>query len=395
MQKIDSRQIDRRDLALKVLSWTMLARRPLTRDELFLALTVEPHERSLDPDNLPDGDIVLSDCAAFIKVDTDTGIVRLAHHTARAYLDQTQDRWFPNAEKEIAVVCITYLSFSVFETGMCRSDEDFAHRLQSHCFYDYATRHWGYHARRGSLLNQQVTDFLSSERLLEASVQAMFAGNPTSSDYSQQFPKHITDLHVSAYFGLDQTIIALFESGRHPNCKDSAGQTPLWWSAKYGQDAATQVLCQKDTITLNLLIENNDVDLIKTLLGAGYNVNITDFRKRTPLHNVITFGSVESATDLISAGADLNAKDMNGVTPLRVAISSKKVEMINTLLQHSANTLEILPKQWRVAMGRLASDTLKLTGQPVEGQFLHCFGVERQAEVAQMTAQSRKQIYLV
>ncbi|KAH9864036.1 hypothetical protein J1614_009969 [Plenodomus biglobosus] len=396
LQRIMFESGRRGELARKVLSWIVLARRPITTAEICCALAVEPNEADLDPDNLPEIDDLVSVCVGMVKVDNGSGFIHLTHYTTQDYLERTQDMWFPDSETFITTICTAYLSFGVFKTGNCRSDEEFAERLHSYCLYDYAARYWGYHARNASTLSQVVMDFLQDKAKVEASSQAMLVDHASSSsNYSQQVPSQITGLHLSAYFGLDKAVVNLLNSGHQPNCKDSNGQTPLWWSAKKDHEAVTEVLCKKDTITLYLLIQEGENDLVKALLKAGYNVNSADFRRRTPLHNAVTSESVELATDLISAGADVNAKDMNEATPLRLAVKSKKLNMIKMLLEKSANTMDITTTEWRRTFESHTSDILKLTQKAGGGISLQLVPEELQSEVIQFAAKPRTERYLL
>jgi hypothetical protein len=129
------------ELAKKVLSWITYARRPLTTAELCCALAVEPNEAELDPDNLPDLDDLLSVCAGLVIVDWESAVIRLVHYTTQEYFERIRDTWDPSAQLHIASTCLTYLSFDVFSTGSCSSDEEFEERLQKSKFLDYAAKH--------------------------------------------------------------------------------------------------------------------------------------------------------------------------------------------------------------------------------------------------------------
>ena len=63
--------------------------------------------------------------ASIALVDEESDVVQLVHYTTQEYFERTQSRWFPNAEADITAVCTTYLSFSIFESGMCHSDDEF------------------------------------------------------------------------------------------------------------------------------------------------------------------------------------------------------------------------------------------------------------------------------
>ena len=92
---------------------------------------------------------------------------RLVHYTTQQYFEQTQDNWFPNAEAHITRICVTYLSFTVFESGFCQTDDEFEEQLQSNQIFKYAAQNWGYHARKvlplSQELSQEVVNFLMSE----------------------------------------------------------------------------------------------------------------------------------------------------------------------------------------------------------------------------------------
>jgi hypothetical protein len=89
--------------------------------------------------------------------------IRLIHYTTQEYFERTWTFWFPHAQKDIAMTCVTYLSFDTFETGFCPTDEEFEERLQLNPLYDYAAQNWGQHACAASAeLEQLVVDFLES-----------------------------------------------------------------------------------------------------------------------------------------------------------------------------------------------------------------------------------------
>lgn len=52
-------------------------------------------------------------------------------------------------------------------------------------------------------------------------------------NYSQRVLKQMTGLHLVAYFGLREVMLALFKYGHDPDTKDSYGQTPLSYAARF------------------------------------------------------------------------------------------------------------------------------------------------------------------
>ena len=86
------------------------------------------------------------------------------------YFKRTQKRWFPSVETDITRICVTYLSFSIFESGLCQTDDEFEEWLQTNQLYDYAAHNWGYHACVASVeVEQLITRLLESEAKVSSS----------------------------------------------------------------------------------------------------------------------------------------------------------------------------------------------------------------------------------
>ncbi|KAH2131752.1 hypothetical protein KXV68_000765, partial [Aspergillus fumigatus] len=129
MQRIEKQDMDSQQLAKDVLSWIVCAKRPLTTSELQHALAVEASDDELDEDNLPLVEDMVSVCAGLVTVDEESGIIRLVHYTTQEYFQQTQQKWFPDAESDITRICTSYLSFCPFESGLCQSFDELKERL--------------------------------------------------------------------------------------------------------------------------------------------------------------------------------------------------------------------------------------------------------------------------
>lgn len=147
MERINGQAPDLRELAKQALSWITCAYTPLTITELRHALAVELSQSSFDDQNLSDIEDILSACAGLVTVDDESNIIRLVHYTTQQYFERTQTTWFPRSQKDIADTCITYLSFDVFKSGICRDQDIYTRRLQLNPFYEYAARNWGHHVR--------------------------------------------------------------------------------------------------------------------------------------------------------------------------------------------------------------------------------------------------------
>ena len=313
MERIEDQVADSQELARQVLSWIVCAKRPLTTLELQHALAVEIGEPELDEENLPEIEDMVSVCAGLVTVDEESDIVRLVHYTTQEYFERTWASWFPNAQTDITKTCVTYLSFSNFDTGFCQTDKEFEARLRGSILYDYAAHNWGYHARAASIeAEQSVLHFLKNGAKVSASSQAMMLSKDDSrfSGYSQHVPRQMTGVHLTAYFGLREMTIALFENGYDPDIKDTEWQTPLWWAAEKGHEAVVKLLLARD----------------------GVDPDSKDKGGRTPLWWAAEKGH-EAVVKLLLArdGVDPDSKDTRGRTPLSWAAENGHEAVVKLL----------------------------------------------------------------
>jgi len=336
----------RMKLAKQVLSWIICAKRPLTTLELQHALAVEDDMSELD--NLPQLEDIVSICVGLVTIDKRSNVIRLVHYTAHEYFDRTRGKWFPNAESEITTTCITYLSSTIFESGICQTDEDFEERLQSNQFFEYAARNWGHHARIAPtsdlVLNQTVAEFLRSETKVDASSQGLFAFKYDWT-YIQQVPK-FKGVHLAAYFGVEVAMKLLLESATvDADLKDSFARTPFSYAMQGKHEAVTKLLLKTGNIDsklkndyrqmlLSIAADNEQEADIKLLLKIGkVNVNLKDDLGQTLLSRAAENGNEAVIKLLLKTGkVDLNLKDDFGQTPLSRAASNGHEVVIRLLL---------------------------------------------------------------
>jgi hypothetical protein len=138
IEQINGQIKDQEELAKQVLSWITYAKRQLTTTELQHALRVEVGESKLDELNFSEIEDIVSVYAGLVTIDEESEIIRLVHYTTQEYFEQTQRQWFYNTQTNITTICVTYLSFDEFESGICQNDEEFKQRLQSNKLYNYA-----------------------------------------------------------------------------------------------------------------------------------------------------------------------------------------------------------------------------------------------------------------
>ncbi|RSM08732.1 hypothetical protein CEP52_004457 [Fusarium oligoseptatum] len=292
MERINNQKPGLREIALQVLAWITCAKRPLTQLELQYALAVELDTLQLDEENLPDIQGTVSACCGLVTIDNESNIIRLVHYTTQEYFERTQAKWFPNAEAEITMVCLTYLSFKAFEAGSCRLIEELMERLRSNPLYDYAAQHWGHHARRASAVTEEIIEFLESNWKVEAAGQALLCSErdrPGSRALGQADPGDATGLHLAAYFDLEVVMKSLLERGSiDPNSAASfkfwEDMTPLSYAAQMGHEAIVKLLLEKDNVDpdakntayrnfgrtpLSYAAENGYESIVELLINTG------------------------------------------------------------------------------------------------------------------------------
>lgn len=157
MDRIQSQDERRCELAKNAISILAYAERPLLAPELVHALSVDldldehsdialgktgdlqSMSESLgvfDPDLMPTVEDVLSASAGLIVHQPDSDIIQLVHKTTKEYLmsDDGRQKWFPRAQFTIASTCLIYSQAS-------EGSDDAA----DWPFLDYAQKHYGHH----------------------------------------------------------------------------------------------------------------------------------------------------------------------------------------------------------------------------------------------------------
>ncbi|KAJ6554334.1 ankyrin repeat-containing domain protein [Mycena capillaripes] len=206
VDRIDQQSQGDKKLAWRTLSWIIHAERPLRRAELREALAVEPGATNLDAENLPDMDIVLSVCTGLVVVNEEDDKVRLIHYTAELYLqsEHVKARIFPQAQSDITMTCITYLSVGFEAIGHMLQGPMF---LFTHSpFLHYAVDNCLVHARGEpeSQIRHSILSFLAEcsvwWRLWKWKIGCEFPANK---------------LWIAAFFCLEETCRSMIqEDGR-------------------------------------------------------------------------------------------------------------------------------------------------------------------------------------
>jgi hypothetical protein len=202
-------------------------------------------------------------CAGLVTVDEESNIIRLVHYTTQEYFECVRLEWNPGAQEEMAVACLTYLSFNTFRSGSDKvgsesfeawiehrqaSDKAFEQRLTEDPFFDYLARYWSEYVRIvESVVFDLALAFLYDEASVDCTTQGALTPNYKYEGYGRRFPRRISGLHLTARCGLLHLTERLLadkdgDTDVRTDSKDSDGETPLFLAAWYGHEAVVKLL---------------------------------------------------------------------------------------------------------------------------------------------------------
>jgi ankyrin repeat protein len=113
------------------------------------------------------------------------------------------------------------------------------------------------------------------------------------------------------------------------NVRSASFDTARHATDEYGKDEART--------SLHTASKCGKLDVVKSLLNQGADVNATDTDDATPLHLAAIKGNLDVVSLLLEWGAEVDSRDWLGQTPLLKASRSGHVEISQVLIDHGAN----------------------------------------------------------
>jgi hypothetical protein len=305
--------------AKDVLSWITYAQRPLTIDELCHALAVEPGDRELDEDNIPEVEDIVSVCAGLVTIDEESRIIRLVHYTTQDYMKDVLHQWNPSAQHDISRKCLTYLCFDTFKLDSCVTYEELRSRLEQYIFLEYSAQYWGHHVFTiQEELSKLAMCLLRNNRLVACVLDVNQEVKRLFWDYEERPHMRATGLHLAASLGLTHFCSELFfcDGDRERALiasKDRDGRTPLLWAVAEEREA-----------------------VVRLLLDQGAEVDSRDKDGDTALSWAAKMGNETIVKLLLEQGAEVDSRDSCGQTPLSWTARMGHETVVRLLLEQGA-----------------------------------------------------------
>jgi hypothetical protein len=215
------------ELLRRVLLWVAFTVLPLTIEELQEAVAVEAGIGTLnaiEESRLNDPRDILNLGGSLLGV-SETGHIKLAHLSVKDYLLSADIKATPDvfrfgmapkeANQELAVNCITYLSLDSLASGPVEAQEGWEGRLARHPLLKHAAKGWTYYLRAASStpeLNGLVSDFFAAKprQTFMSWIQILNSNWIFKWD---DYPRHATPLYYAASFGLGNVVERLIRNG--------------------------------------------------------------------------------------------------------------------------------------------------------------------------------------
>ncbi|KAF2814859.1 uncharacterized protein BDZ99DRAFT_472230 [Mytilinidion resinicola] len=338
-------------LSWRLIQWVARAGRPLTLEELKVALAIDLHDTCFEDTKskmIPNIENVVQRIPFLEIVNPDeehkesdnefsdngmrqpsqamtpSSTVRLIHQSAKDYLLKTatpfggemegKGRTLPNFDdSNIAALCTTLLKFQDFATGPVRECPEgvrfvdyFQEYIEKFGLMEYASSFWGYHLQRVP----------EPDDVLKSLVNSFACDSPN---------------HVRAYcqarnfvtLGRDTDLVEDFLDSTSWRLKVLTG----WYNPT----------------ELQLAANHFDFDEVVKLLEQGCEVDELDSCGRTALFYACSNGDVDIITTLLNANASLTVKDKRGRIPLDVALKPDCRELLVQEMQEQS--IECTPCQ--------------------------------------------------
>ncbi|KAL9120877.1 MAG: hypothetical protein Q9187_002567 [Circinaria calcarea] len=366
MERIRSQSRSKTKRAIQVLSWISCALTPLTVQALGRALAIEPDDTYFDEAALPDLDSLVTVCAGLVTVDQESQFIRLVHYTTQEYFERNGYFHFPNAHRDIATTCITYINFTHLPPKRSDTTDEYRYYFsfliysREDVFFEYAVKFWSHHAKcvLQDDLNDTIVRFLNQDselHCLELHNHGYVVFRNSNWFTPREMYAGVNALWVAAMFGLEKVVLSLLDKGisvgkANGGCfyhDNLIGSKPLHGAALTGELAIARLLIEhqadieatnaRGETALHVAASKGHEGIIGFLLERGANIDTQDSDNYTPLARGVISSRLAAARILLEHNANTEVKLKNDETLLCFAAQWGESAMVKVLLEHNAN----------------------------------------------------------
>lgn len=335
IQKIKSQEVDDAALAQRALSWIACAKRSLSPRELQHAVAIEADTRSLNEDQIPEIEKILSVCEDLIFLDQESDTVRWIQDAAWQYFDRTWPVWFPDAQVEITKACVTYLSFDMLDGLESKPNPE------NYPLYSYAAGFWSDHAKgtmaeSDSLVLKFLIAAMTPSTYIRFVIESDEYLSSRLSDGINTSTAKMTRLQLSIYLGLStSTSVLLKETPELKSDKGALFLSPLVLAAERGHADIVNILFDNETAieseAFEIAAERGNNEILRTLFERIGTDVLNDCKENTPGSNMIRSAiqnnHEETVNLLLDQGLNLSSGKAASCTSLAAKLGHTEIAM--------------------------------------------------------------------
>ncbi|KAI0972316.1 hypothetical protein F4678DRAFT_57683 [Xylaria arbuscula] len=356
------------DKARVLLHIVVAAERPLSLEEMSLALAIRKSHRSYADLELEPvsrfRDTVRELCGLFVIIENSK--IYLLHQTAREFLVQREatyavsdpdvNDWWRfslrpvESHRILAEICVWHLSFEEFELYPLNENNDVRKYTDAYTFLDYSAKHWATHYRQ-ALINDDVPEQNLMLHLIDPRSKCCMTWFKIYEDEHKyvEAPRQFTALILASNLGFVRVAEMLLEKGADIEAKDKYYRTALSYASNQGFEDTVKLLLERKAdpnsldanghTPLHYAAKYRHEGVVKLLLEIGKaDPNLPDAGGSTPLHYAAGRGHAAIVQLLHDKGASLESKHTrDGSTPLMAAAMWGRTAVVQLLLDLGAD----------------------------------------------------------
>jgi hypothetical protein len=319
-------KVDNAEAAKNILRWVVWAERPLTLQELTIAIAIRPEQQSTSEMSKMMRFDLEGDHHSILGplINIRNGLVYLVHQSAKDYLKVmdpiTSEKITVRSNESnlyISTCCLAYLSFDEFEQGLVRDSISWTEtrgRYKKFPFLEYSAMHWPSHVRQLDEELLATPDLLSVFLNLATSNKKFHSWHRVYRKSNTSVWNYTHPWRITTHFGFICFLRALLDNWAAINDGFHTDESPLLMAVIDGNRTA-----------------------VRYLVEHGADVNAQDGFYGNPLQAAVIDNRVEIVRCLVENGADVNAQGGEYGNALSAAEANGNNSIIHFLLEKGAS----------------------------------------------------------